>query len=179
MRILRGLGYLALAFVLGTSFVGCNNDDSSSKGEMQTITYQNSTVIFNCECAGNFYRLVNLTPEVLINGVKSDKFTDYYDGSNLQVIINEIAPLSTVTVNLNVKRNSTPLTDVMILNLMLTPEFLVHRNFSDGTVVPGGVTDFDVFVETGLDKSNIEEYIKTKGNKSYSIQLNEVGALRK
>ena len=179
MRIFRGLGYLALAFALSTAFVGCNNDDSQTNGEVQTITYQNSTVIFNSECSGNFYRLVDITPEVLINGVKSDKFTDFYDGNNLQVVINEVLPFSTVTVNINVKRNKTPLSDFMFINLMLSPQFIVNRNFSDGTVVPGGATEFKIVSEPAIDKDKLDEYIKTNGSKSYSIQLNESGSLKK
>ena len=179
MRIFRGLGNLALAFALSTTFVGCNNDDSQINDEVQTITYQNSTVIFNSECSGNFYRLVDITPEVLVNGVKSDKFTDFYDGNNLQVVINEVLPFSTVTVNINVKRNNTPLSDFMFINFMLTPQFVVNRNFSDGTIVAGGVTDFKVVSEPSIDKNKIEEYIKTNGSKSYSIQLNESGSLKK
>ena len=105
--------------------------------------------------------------------------SSFYDGNNLQVVINEVLPLSTVTVNINVKRNKTPLSDFMFINLMLSPQFIVNRNFSDGTVVPGGATELKFVSEPSIDKDKLDEYIKTNGSKSYSIQLNESGSLKK
>jgi hypothetical protein len=177
MRIFRSLGYLAMAFILSTSFVGCS-DDSYEKGEEVKVNYTNSTVYFQCECLGNFYRLVDLTPYVEVNGEESDKITFRYDAGVAQIIINEVYPSSTVTVYLNVKRNSTAINKNTIYNRMVTPSFIVTRNFSNGGTENGGTISYDTENVSQIAISEIDDYIQREGDRKYTIRLNDQGKLR-
>ena len=177
MRIFRSLGYLAMAFILSTSFVGCS-DDSYEKGEEVKVSYTNSTLYFQCECIGNFYRLVDLTPYVEVNGVLSDKITFRYDAGVAQIVVNEVYPSSVVTIYVNVKRNSTAINQSMIYNRMITPSVRVIRNFSNGATENGGSVSYDIENVSQIPTAQIEDYIQNDGNRIYTIRLSNDGKLR-
>lgn len=179
MKFIKSLIFIALAATLTFSFVACSDDDSGERTENGVINYENSRVLFSCECIGNFYRLVNLSVEVFVNNQEIKEFSYAYDGNSVKVQIDKVNPLSTITINVNADRNKTAVSPTTIYNRMITPSFYVNRIFSDGTIVNGGNIVLDVDNISDINKEIIEDYITNNGDRSYTIRLDDKGALRK
>lgn len=177
MKLFRLFGYVAIALLMSVGFAGCSEDDSSEQQQEQVKEYSSSTINFTCECMGNFYRLVDLSVEVYVNGVKSTTFTDSFDGSLMNVVVGDVAPMSRVEIKILAKRNSTAIKETTIYGHQVIPSVSVFRTFNDGSVEQGGNMNLLSSSVSALDHDTLEEYIQLHGDESYTIVLDNRGAL--